>query len=92
MGRSCKMALVKRADVESYLRRDWAGAAERKAAFWAERKARLTPLEALRLGDDLRRQVCSLRPGWPSAEERLEDLAVHLKVSELLRRAGPLPD
>jgi len=86
------MTLMKRADIEAYLGRDWAGAALRKADYWAERKARLTPLEALGLADDLRRQVCSLRPDWPSAEERQDDLASHLKVSELLRRAGPLSD
>ena len=83
---------MKRADIAAYISRDWAGVAGLKADYWAQRKARLTPLEALRLADGLRRQVVSLRPEWPSDRERQEDLASHRKVSELLRRAGPLPD
>lgn len=56
-----------------------------KARYWAEAKRKLTPLEALRIGDELRRQVELLRPDWPTPEERAEDVATHARVSAMLR-------
>jgi len=56
---------------------------------WAELKRGMTPGEALALGDELRRHAQKLRPDWPTEEDRRADLAVHIRVSESLRRVQP---
>jgi hypothetical protein len=33
-------------------------------------------------------QVLSSHPHWPSDEERAEDLSMHVRVAEAMRRAG----
>ena len=71
-----------------YVSRDWRSAREAKDAFWAERIARVGPIEGFRIADELRRQLLGQHPGWPSADERCEDLAAHVRLAELLRRAG----
>jgi hypothetical protein len=76
---------MRREDVLAFARRDWAAVGEAKAAFWAERKASLSPNQVLALGDALRRHARSLKPDWPDAAEGAEDLAVHRRVSEALR-------
>lgn len=80
----CYAQPVRKEDLLAYARRDWAAVEERKRAHWAAE--RLTPEEALRLGDELRRHVAALQPDWPSSEERQSDLATHLRVAESLRR------
>lgn len=72
-------------DILAFVRRDWSAADADKTAFWAERKRSMSTAEAVRLGDDLRVHVRRVRPDWPSAAERAEDLAVHVRVSEALR-------
>jgi hypothetical protein len=76
---------MKRADVVAYATRDWKAVQEAKERYWVERKPSLTPEQALEIADGLRRHVKSLRPDWPSAEERQRDLEVHARVSEALR-------
>jgi len=76
---------VNRSDILAFVRRDWSLANDEKTAFWAERKRRIPAAEAVRLGDELRRHARLLRPEWPDAAERAEDLAVHVRVSEALR-------
>ena len=75
-------------DIQSYVSRDWAAARESKDAFWATRIARLGPLEGLRIADELRRQVIRQNPEWPSDQERDDDVAAHVRLCGLLRRAG----
>ena len=75
-------------EIRSYVSRDWAAARESKDAFWAMRIARLGPIEGLRIADELRRQVARQNPGWPSDAERNSDLAAHIRLSDLLGRAG----
>jgi len=55
-----------------------------KADFWATEKRGLTAGEALGLADGLRRQAATLKPGWPSAEEREQDLRFHQELAEKL--------
>ncbi len=83
------MALVDLSDVAGFVKRDWAAVAALKERYWVERVKRLGPGEALRIADELRRQVVAARPGWPSPEERLRDLEDHERLAELLRRAVP---
>ncbi|MFA6954994.1 MAG: hypothetical protein WC538_03895 [Thermoanaerobaculia bacterium] len=68
--------------------RNWTEVREAKEAYWAAAKAGLTPLEALRLGDELREHVRSLRPEWPTPADRDADIAVHTRVAEMLSRVG----
>jgi hypothetical protein len=85
---------MKRADIVAYATRDWRAVQEAKERYWAERKPSLTPEEALEIADGLRRHVKSLRPDWPSAEERQHGLELHARVSAALRSvfAKPHPD
>ena len=73
--------------ISDFLARDWEAARDAKDDYWAERIARLGPIEGLRIADELRRQVLRQQPGWPTARDRREDVAAHVRLSELLRRA-----
>jgi hypothetical protein len=76
--------------LRSFLDRDWAAVREAKDAYWAEVTRVRGPLEALRIADELRRQVRQLRPGWPTAGDRAADLEAHIRLSERMRRGdGP---
>ena len=77
---------MKPSDIRAYVERDWSAVQALKERYWAERKRALTPERALRIGDELRRYVKTLRPDWPDKEQGEADLRVHLRVSELLRR------
>jgi hypothetical protein len=81
---------VNRADVESYLHRDWRTVAAAKTRFWIERKAEMSPLELLAAVDRFRSSQRALRPDWPSEAERAADLEAHVRLSERLRRVGAL--
>ena len=74
--------------IRKFVGRDWAAARASKDAYWAERIARLGPLEGLRIADELRRQAIQRYPEWPDAEQRQEDLRSHARVADLLRRAS----
>ena len=75
-------------DVRAFARRDWEAIAAAKNEAWlALRQARGID-GALAHADELLRQAREMRSDWPSEEERSEDLAVHTRVSEALRRAG----
>lgn len=80
---------MRREDIIAFARRDWQAIAASKRQRWAEQKARMTPAEALRVGDALRYHVLALNDHWPTEEDRRADLAVHVRVSESLRRAEP---
>ncbi len=78
---------MSRTDAANFLDRDWRLVERIKTDFWIEQKAALTPSAVLRLGDELRRYVKAVRPEWPDPAEREADLAVHARVSEVLRHA-----
>ena len=75
-------------DIQAYVSRDWDAARLAKDRYWADRIHRLGAAEGLRVGDELRRQVLTLHPWWPSQADREADLAHHVKLAELLRRVG----
>lgn len=62
-----------------------------KADYWVAEKHVLTPFEALCIADGLRRQVALLKPDWPSAEEREQDLRFHQELAEKLGAARTTP-
>jgi hypothetical protein len=74
--------------IRDYMSRDWEAARRAKDAYWSERINRLGPGEGFRIAEELRLQVVRSQPGWPRESERQEDLAAHLKLADLLRRAG----
>ncbi len=80
---------MRKEDVIAFARRDWRAIAALKQRRWAEQKRQMTPAEALSVGDELRHHVSALSSGWPTQEDRRNDLAVHIRVSESLRRAKP---
>jgi hypothetical protein len=82
------MVIVRPEDVRAFVDRDWGAQAELKERFWLDQKRRYGLQWALQAADELRRQVIALRPGWPSLEERDEDLAVHARVAAVLRRVA----
>ncbi len=73
-----------REDVLAFVHRDWARAADRKARYWTERKATLSPADVLRLGTELRDHARAVRPDWPTPADRAADAAVHARVSRAL--------
>jgi hypothetical protein len=74
------------AALRAFANRDWASAAEAKALWWRDWKREHGPAAGLRIGDELRRQALAARPDWPSEREREEDLAMHLRLIEVIRR------
>jgi hypothetical protein len=73
-------------DFRAFLDRDWSAAARSKERYWLDYKRTHGVAAAVRLADGLRQQVLAVRPDWPSAEEREEDLATHLRVIDVIRR------
>jgi hypothetical protein len=77
---------VNREDIEAFAGRNWGLVEQAKRRFWSQRKKTLSPGEALAIAEGLRLHVRALRPDWPSAKERAEDLEVHARVAASLRR------
>jgi hypothetical protein len=72
-------------DIKAYAGREWGLVEEAKRRYWVERKQALSPAEALAIAEGLRLHVLAVRPDWPSAAERAEDLATHARVAGNLR-------
>lgn len=75
-------------DIRAYVDRDWEAIGELKERFWLEQQRRAGVAGALQVADELRRHVVALQTGWPTPEEREEDMAVHVRVAAVLQRAG----
>lgn len=76
---------VDRNTIRAFVERDWSRIEEAKAAFWKGKKPGMSAAELLAIGDELRRYAQRVRPDWPTVQDRAEDLAVHLRVSDALR-------
>ena len=72
--------------IRDFMARDWAAARRLKDEYWADRIARLGPLEGLRIAGELRRQMRLQDPSWPNVESRETDLASHVRLVEVFRR------
>jgi hypothetical protein len=75
--------------IREFVGRDWAAVRENKDAYWAARIAHLGPLEAFRVGEELRQQARLHTPSWPDASSRRDDLRAHARLVELFHRADP---
>lgn len=73
--------------IRDFMARDWAASRRLKDTYWAERIARLGPSEGFRIAGELRKQIQLQDPSWPTPESRASDLASHVRVGVLLRRA-----
>jgi hypothetical protein len=82
---------VNPADIAAFARREWHLVEDLKAKYWAERKRTLLPADALQLGDELRRYVLRVRPGWPGTADREDDLNTHVRVAEALGAVSRRP-
>jgi hypothetical protein len=80
---------VRKDDLIAYANRDWSAIAAHKRRVWTQVATKMSAAEMLALGDSLRDLVHTIHPDWPTREQRLEDLETHIRVSEMLRRAGP---
>ena len=74
--------------IKEYMERDWDAARRRKDEYWAERIARLGPMEGFRIAEGLRQQAKLFIPSWPTPAERREDLAAHERLAEAFRRVA----
>ena len=83
---------MRREDILAYVNRDWAAIEERKRQWQAELSRRLTPAEALAIGDRLRDYAYSLHPEWPTEQQRREDFEMHVRMSEMFRRVHEFLD
>ena len=75
--------------IREFVERDWAAVRESKDAYWAARIERLGAIEALRIADELRRQILVLNPEWPGTQLREDDLRAHARLAHLFQRASP---
>jgi hypothetical protein len=69
------------------VQRRWDLLAAYKDDYWRSRK-HLGLREALRVVGSLRAQARFFQPGWPTQDDREEDLETHIRVAEALARVG----
>jgi len=81
------MASVISRGIDEFLARDWNAVRRAKDQYWAERIARLGPIEGFRIAEELRRQALLQNPAWPTPEQRTEDLAAHVRLTGIFSRA-----
>jgi hypothetical protein len=74
------------ADVREFLARDWDAFARAKEEHWLECRRRYGPAWGLLVGDEMRAHAMKTQPRWPSARERKADLAMHLRMIDVLHR------
>lgn len=79
---------MKQEDVRAYAQRAWQRAERLKQEHWAREIAERGPLATFEASQALWEHMRSLRPDWPSPEERREDLAHHLALKQLIDRTA----
>jgi hypothetical protein len=77
---------VRAEDLAAFAARDWKSLAASKEAHWLTERRRRGVGWCFEVADGLRRQVARRSPGWPTAEERQDDLDTHVRVGSALRR------
>jgi hypothetical protein len=76
------------AEIREFQARDWRLIERAKSDYWTGREAPISPSAILRMASGLYEYARSLRPDWPNAAEREADLATHVRLTAMLRRAG----
>lgn len=82
---------MERNALQRFVRRDWAPMAASKDRHWRAMKADRSAAGVLAMADGMRVHAQRLRPGWPTAANRLEDVRVHQRVGESLRAVASRP-
>lgn len=77
--------------LRQFARRDWSALATSKDRHWRALKADRSVADVLTMADGMRVHAQRLRPGWPTAEDRLEDVRVNQRVGEALRAVASRP-
>ena len=77
------------ASVRAYVARDWRRLRAQKRAYWRARLERGGLAEALSITEQLRAGMQERVPGWPTEQEREEDLETHRRVAAALARTAP---
>ena len=79
---------LSREHIQAYLDRPW-GLLERiRDVTWGNEVRTRGPARAVTLSWHLREQLRQQHPGWPSEEDRRQDLADHVRLKETLDRAS----
>ncbi len=79
---------MKREDLRAYALRAWHAAETLKQEHWAREVAERGPLATFEASQALWEHMRSLRPEWPSPDDRREDLAHHIALKQLIDRAA----
>ena len=79
---------MKLEDVRAYAQRAWQEAERLKQEHWAREIAERGPLATFEASQALWEHMRSLRPDWPSPEERCEDFAHHVALKQLIDRTA----
>ena len=79
---------MNREAIRRYAERPWDEIEKSRAEYWAREFAENGPGAAIRAAHTLWLHMRSIRPGWPSEEDRAEDLAHHVEWRAILDRAG----
>lgn len=74
--------------VRAYAERGWDRLEAREREHWAEVYRRDGADAIVRVVEDLRAHMRSVRPDWPSAEERRRDYEHHLELKRKLDIVG----
>ena len=75
-------------DVARFARRDWGAIASSKAIHWERVREVEGVGVVLRITDALLEQARSSHSGWPTEDDRRQDLEAHAQLSDRLRRAA----
>lgn len=74
--------------MRAFANRDWDAIAKAKREHWARALNAAGPEALFRAAQYLREHARTVRPDWPSADDRARDLADHIKLKQLLDRAA----
>lgn len=75
-------------EIRDFLNRDWARKEAQTRLYWAERYRREGAEATLEASSELRAHLCSLRPDWPTGQDRAVDLRHHLEFIEKLKQVA----
>ena len=75
-------------DLRSFVERDWAAAGTSERDHWAREFAARGARSTLDAADALWRHMRTVRPDWPTDEDRQADLAHHIALKRAIDRAA----
>ncbi len=76
------------ASVREFARRDRAEVQASKQRYWAQQYRAAGPARTIRASQALWQFVRRLRPDWPTARDRADDLAHHVELKRMIDRAA----